>query len=289
MKIGCHVSISKSIDLCFDRAKRIGCNTFQIFTKNPRGWAMKRLQEEEIKKFKDNISRKELSPVFAHISYLPNLASQKEEILAKSRESFFKELERCVLLDIPYFVVHGGSFKGGTFQEGLKTYIDSILKGIEVCSSKVCILIENSANREKSLTGDLTNIGAILNEINDKKAVRVCFDTCHAFAAGYDLRNTTAVCEVVESLEENIGKESVCLIHANDSKGDLGSNRDLHEHIGLGKIGQKGFSLLVNNQFFRDKPWILETPVNEIRTDRENIDYLRSLEINEKKKETVLC
>jgi len=276
VKIGCHVSIAKSIDLAFDRAKEKGCSTFQIFTKNPRGWAFKDISKEEIERFKEKHLNYNISPIAAHISYLPNLASLNDEIYAKSMISFRKEIERCTVLGIPYIVIHSGSYKGGTYQEGFNKYIESIQKGIDFGKRKVAILVENSAGGEKTLTGTFASINAILEEINDSK-VKVCFDTCHAFSAGYDISNQSGVSNFITEIEATIGMENIAIVHANDSKTEVGTNRDLHEHLGLGKIGEIGFSELINDSCLRKKPWILETPIDERRTDVDNILYLRSL------------
>jgi len=277
VKLGCHVSISKSVDLAFDRAKDKGCDVFQVFVKNPRGWTAKILSEEEISKFKNNQSTKKIYPNFAHISYLPNLASQNSEIYKKSIDCFSIEIERCKILEIPYFVVHGGSYKGGTLEQGLTTYVQSILKGIETSEGKVTILIENSSGEKNSLTSSFKNIGKIMTEINDSHAVQVCFDTCHGFGSGYDLRNSKAVQNTKEIIEDNIGLTNIALVHANDSLGELNSFRDRHEHIGLGNIGEEGFRTLINDKDFNQIPWILETPIDERRNDIGNLTYLRSL------------
>ena len=282
MKVGCHVSIAKSIDLSFTRAEKIGCTTFQIFTKNPRGWFVKPLENEAIVKFKYKMVRSDISPIFAHISYLPNLASSDRIVYKKSIESLLLELERCMILTIPYFIIHGGSYKGGSFKQGFDIYVNSILKGLEAVKNKVTILVENSAGGKNSLTGDISNIAKILEEIGDEKSVKFCFDTCHGFVAGYDLRNKQAIDYTLSIIESNIGLDNLILIHANDSKGDFMSNRDIHEHIGLGRIGEEGFKELVNHPLLKNKFWILETPVNKIRSDKENINFLLSLVSNKK-------
>jgi len=277
MKIGCHVSIAGSIDLSFDRAKKIGCTTFQIFTKNPRGWAAKAIENDVIARFKNKLDKSDLSPIFAHISYLPNLAALDKSVYKKSIDSLLLELERCLKLSIPYFVIHGGSYKGGTFKQGFNTYVNSIQKGLELVGNKVIIIVENSAGGKNSITGDINQIGKILEDIGDEQSVKFCFDTCHGFGAGYDLRDKKAVMNTLSIIESDIGLENLVLIHANDSKGDFKSTRDIHEHIGLGRIGEKGFRELVNYPKLLNKCWILETPVNEVRGDIENIKYLLSL------------
>ena len=277
MRIGCHVSVAKSYDLAFDRAEEKGCRTFQIFTKNPRGWAFKNLEKEEIQRFRNKKTYFDMNPLVAHISYLPNLASLNDEIYKKSIDSFLKEINRCVDLDISYFVIHSGSYRGGTYNQGLNIYVNSILKGIEEGKGKVTILIENSAGGEKSLTGTLANIQQILDEINDKKLVQVCFDTCHAFTAGYDLSKINGVKSFSEEVHSTIGMSAISVVHGNDSKTGVGSQRDLHEHIGLGMIGEEGFRALINEPDLRKKPWILETPIDSTRGDSDNINYLKSL------------
>ncbi|MCG3215874.1 MAG: deoxyribonuclease IV [Candidatus Heimdallarchaeota archaeon] len=277
MKIGCHVSIAGSVDLAFERAKNLGCNTFQIFTKNPRGWKARELVSEEKNSFNKKILKGDFSPIFSHISYLPNLASLDPEIYKKSLDSFILEIQRSISLSIPYFIIHSGSYKGGTIEEGFNKYLSSILKGIEEGKGKIAILIENSAGGKNSITGDLENIAKILNEVNDKKSVGVCFDTCHAFGAGYDLRNEKALKSTLEKIESTIGIENIAVVHANDSKAELKSNRDFHEHIGIGEIGELGFKAMINNSNLQIIPWILETPVNDFRGDKENIHYLLSL------------
>ncbi|MCG3225444.1 MAG: deoxyribonuclease IV [Candidatus Heimdallarchaeota archaeon] len=276
-RVGCHVSISGSVDFAFERARKLCCNTFQIFTKNPRGWSAKQLNENEIKSFRKQLEQRKMFPVISHISYLPNLASQNKEIYEKSINSFLLELDRSLTLDIPYFIIHGGSYKGGTKDQGIETYTNSILKGVEHVNGKTVILIENSSGGKNSVSGVFSDIAKIVNEIDDKKAVQVCFDTCHAFGAGYDLESKRGVFNTLEEMESSIGLVNVAVIHANDSKGELGSHRDYHEHIGLGKIGEVGFKELVNHPILSKKPWILETPVNETRGDSDNLDYLRML------------
>ena len=277
MKLGCHVSISNSVDLAFDRAKEKTCNVFQIFVKNPRGWSAKIMSEEEIERFKIKKKSMGLSPIFAHISYLPNLASQNPEIYNKSIECFLIEIERCKTLGIPYFVIHGGSYKGGTLKQGLETYTNSIMKGLEVSNNEVIILIENSSGGKNSITGSFANIGKIMREIDDSQVLQLCFDTCHGFGSGYDLRDSSAIEKTKDEIGQYIGLRNLSLIHANDSLGELNSFRDRHEHIGLGKIGEEGFRAMINDSDFMKIPWIIETPIDERRDDKDNLSYLRSL------------
>ncbi len=276
-KLGCHVSITGNVDKAFDRAKIIGCETFQIFLKSPRMWRLRIFNEKEVANFKAKSKTYSIAPIIGHISYLPNLASQNEEIYKKSIHSFVKEIKLCKLLEIPYLVIHSGSYKGNSFEKGFVTYISSIMKGIEAAEGKIMLLVENTGSTKNSLTAKFEHIEKVLNEINDKKSVGTCFDTCHAYAAGYDLSTARSVNKTLEDIESTFGTANIHVIHANDTIGELGSNLDRHEHVGLGKIGKEGFETLINHNLLRNKPWILETPIDERRDDRKNIDYLRGL------------
>lgn len=195
----------------------------------------------------------------------------------KSIQSFGIEIERCKILGIPYLIIHSGSYKGGSFEEGFNTYVDSIMKGIEFAEGQVQILIENTGGEKNSITDKFENIEHVLNEIGDHKSIGTCFDTCHGFVAGYDMRDKSKVNHTVEAIDSTFGVNSIKVIHANDAKGELGSNLDRHEHLGLGTIGEKGFKALINHPKLKIKPWIIETPVDERRGDKENMAYLRDL------------
>ncbi len=277
LKIGCHVSIAESIVKSFERAQKHGFTAFQIFTKNPRSWNAKELTKEEISKFQNKQKVYGNIPIIAHISYLPNLTSLNHEIYQKSIYSFEIELKKCLALEIPYFIVHCGSYKSGTLEEGLKTFISSIMKGLEITKGKTKILIENSAGGRNSFGVSFKNLGYILDEVNDNENVQVCFDTAHAFAAGHDLRTKKSIDNVLNVLDSTVGIGNIPVIHANDSIGKLNSHLDKHEHIGLGEIGRLGFQTLINNAELQKKIWILETPINDIRNDEENISYLINL------------
>ncbi len=277
LKIGCHVSIAESIVKSFERAQKHGFTAFQIFTKNPRSWNVKEFTKEEVSKFQNNQKKYENIPVIAHISYLPNLTSLNPEIYQKSLKSFKIELKKCIALDIPYFIVHCGSYKGGTLEEGMEVFINSIMKGLEITRGKTKILIENSAGGRNSFGGSFKNLEYILAEVNDFKNVQTCFDTAHGFAAGYDLRTKRSTDNVLNMLDSTVGIGNIPVIHANDSIGKLNSHLDRHEHIGLGEIGRLGFQTLINNDEFQNKIWILETPINDTRNDEENISYLINL------------
>ncbi|MFW9924965.1 MAG: deoxyribonuclease IV, partial [Candidatus Thorarchaeota archaeon] len=275
--IGVHVSIAGSIDLSFDRAKKTGCDTFQIFTRNPRGWNAKPLASETIIDFLQKNETFNLTPIFAHIPYLANLASPESDILQKSLTMFQEELIRCNDLNIPFLITHLGSPKklGKEFgKEQIKNSINSIL---EISDEKTVILLENSAGKSGSLGSNIEDICEIINSIEKNERLGICFDTCHAFASGYDLRKDECIENIVNSIDVSIGIDKLKCVHSNDSLFDLGEGRDRHEHLGLGKIGKIGFTNLIRSNEIRKIPFICETPVDQRCTDEGNIQFLRDL------------
>ena len=276
MKLGLHVSISGAIDKAVDRAVERGCNTFQIFTRNPRGWRSKELIPEDTKVFIEKVNQHKISPVFGHMPYLPNLASPKEEVYEKSVESLISELNRCERLEIPYLVTHLGSHLGAGKEEGFRRIINAINVAFTKATGNVMLLLENTAGTRNSTGGSFEDVRYIIDHVDVRERLGICFDTCHGFAAGYDLRTMEAVEDTVKELDEIIGFERVKLVHLNGSKGDLGSRIDRHEHIGMGKIGEKGFKNTLKSQFGQC-PLILETPIDNLRSDIQNLEKVREL------------
>ena len=276
MKIGFHVSIVGKIDEAVDRAVELGCNTFQIFTRNPRSWKAEKLKPEEAETFIEKVEEFDMQPVFAHMPYLANLASAKQDIYLKSVETLKMELERCRVLKIPYLVTHLGSHLGAGKNEGFKRIIRAINEAYDSQGGDVMLLLENTAGTRNSMGGSFEDIRHIIDNLRSPELVGVCFDTAHGYAAGYDLRTPTAVEETIRRFDETIGLEKLHLVHLNDSRGGLGSHIDRHEHIGLGKIGEEGFKAILRSRLAR-VPLIMETPIDERRSDIENL--LKVLEL----------
>ncbi len=276
MRIGLHISIADSIDKAVKRAMTAGCNTFQIFTRNPRSWGFKPLDSNEVKRFREKVKKYKMKPVFDHMPYLSNLASSKPSIYRRSIKSLLAELKRCTELGIPYLVTHLGSHLGTGKNNGFNRIIDAINEVFSETGGDVLLLLENSAGTRNSMGSSFEDIKHIVDGIDQFKRVGICFDTCHAFAAGYDLRTKDAVSAVIERFNEVLGWESLRLVHLNDSKGGLRSRIDRHEHIGLGKIEEEGFRSILHTEF-RKLPIILETPIDEMRSDIENLDKVREL------------
>ncbi|VUT27910.1 MAG: endonuclease IV [Candidatus Syntrophoarchaeum sp. GoM_oil] len=277
VRVGLHVSIAGSIDKAVDRAVAGGCDTFQIFSRNPRGWRMKELSEPAVEKFIEKIKRSGIYPPVDHMPYLPNLASPKEDVYAKSLDALIAELGRCETLKIPYLVTHLGSHLGSGVEKGYQRVADSINTAFETVENDVMLLLENTAATKNSVGGSFEDIKAIMDRVDIIERVGVCFDTCHAFVAGYEIRTKEDLKSTLEHFDEVVGIEKLKLIHLNDAKADLGSKLDRHEHIGLGYIGEGGFRVILQNPNLKDLPMILETPVDERRDDLGNIRKVREL------------
>ncbi len=268
--IGAHVSIAGEISQSFDRAKALNCTTFQIFTRNPRGWASKKLEENEIANFHRKLDETGLFPV-AHMPYLPNLASPNKEIYDKSIKILSEELTKCYRLKIPYLVTHLGSHMGTSEEDGVRRVAEACNIAIKDSEGKVALLLENTAGQKNSVGHTLNHLRKCLDLIDDQSRVGVCFDTCHGFAAGYDIRTRNAVERFLKDFDDIIGIERLKVIHLNDSKGDLNSHLDRHEHIGRGKIGLNGFKALLSFKEVQKLPLIIETPYDSEK------DYLQDI------------
>ncbi|MCD6469197.1 deoxyribonuclease IV [Candidatus Bathyarchaeota archaeon] len=276
MRIGFHMSIHGSIDKAVDRALEIGCNTLQIFTRNPRGWKARPLKENEIKAFISKVEKNDVKPVFSHMPYLSNLASPKNSVYVKSIKTLIIEMMRCQRLRIPYLITHLGSHLGYGTKIGLERIIRAIDEAFSVAGEKITLLLENTCGGKNSIGGCFEEIQYIIEQSSYSDKIGVCFDTCHAFAAGYDLRTEEAIEKTIRKFDEIVGFNKIVLVHLNDSRGDLNSRIDRHEHIGLGKIGEEGFRNILKSKFAR-LPLILETPKDSRRSDLENLLKVKAL------------
>ena len=278
MQIGAHVSISGSLDLAVDNAVERECNAFQIFTRNPRSWFAKDLDPVQVKKFKEKLqkSRIDRMATCAHMPYLPNLSSPDEDGYQKSIKSMTQEIERCHELGIPYLVTHLGSHKGSGEENGIRRLVGALNKVAET-NADVIILLENTAGQKNSVGSDFTQLEEIFSKCKPPKKFGICLDTCHAFVAGYDLRTKEDVTKAIKKFDDSIGLENLKILHLNDSKGELNSNRDRHDHIGLGAIGKEGLGEIVKIMNKNNIPIVLETPIDDIRDDFENISKAKSL------------
>ena len=274
-----HVSIAGSIDRAVDNAVAMGCTAFQIFTRNPRGWAAKPLGATDISNFKKKLAQSKIDrfATAAHMPYLPNLSSPEEDPFTKSMNSLIDEVKRCSKLGVPYIVAHLGSHKGAGDKKGIEKLVKAFTKTAEDTSGDVMILLENTAGQKNSVGSDFEQLGLILSQLKPAKRFGICLDTCHAFAAGYDLRTDKSASSTLEKFDKAIGFEHLKILHLNDSKGELGCNLDRHEHIGLGHIGEKGLAHVIRTVNSKEIPIILETPIDERRDDIGNLKKVKEL------------
>ena len=283
-RIGFHVSIAGAVSKSVDNALKIGCSAFQIFTRNPRGWATKPMDREDVELFKSKLSNSKIqqNSVAVHMPYLPNLSAPDGEIYKKSVNILTEEVYRCSMLDIPYLVIHFGSHLGKGAESGINqvvkacNYVFDNYRSSYGRITPVMILLENSAGQKNSIGSKFEEIRLILDRL-DHKQIGVCFDTCHAFSCGYDLRTEIQVDKIVDHFNNTIGLKELKLVHLNDSKGDINSRLDRHEHIGLGKIGEAGVAALLRHSKIKNLPIIMETPINDVRGDPENLKVVIDL------------
>ena len=280
VRAGLHVSISGTIDQAVDRARELTCDTFQIFTRNPRGWKFKKLDQGEVEEFKRKNSSDTMTPVVAHMPYLPNLSSPKKTIYSRSVKSLSAELGRCSTLGVQYLVTHLGSHMGKGQDLGLERITGAINQAVAENPNEVMLLLENTAGTKNSMGSTFDDLRRILKRVEDRKRVGICFDTAHAYAAGYDLHSPRGVEETLKRFDEVLGSGVLKVIHLNDSKGGLGSGQDRHEHIGMGYIGEKGFRALFRNELVQNLPFIMETPIDERRDEVGNLRKVRELSAN---------
>ena len=276
MKLGLHLSIVGSIDRAVDRAVEKGCNVMQMFSRNPRGWRSGKLDLGTIESFRAKVRRSGIWPVFIHTPYLLNVASPKEDVYRKSIGVLKDELRRAEELNVPYVVTHLGSHLGHGKKSGFKKIVDAVNESFSAVENDVVLLLENTAGTRNSMGSSFEDIEYIASRIEDRTRVGICFDTCHAFAAGYDLVSRGAIEHTLQRFDEVIGLEELKLVHLNDSKGSLGSRIDRHEHIGMGKIGEKGFKNILKSKLGQ-LPLILETPIDKRRSDVGNLRKVREL------------
>ena len=283
--LGAHMSIAGGVYNCFDHGEHFKCTTIQIFTKNASQWRAKPLTETEIDKFKERQKQTKISPVVAHDSYLINLGSNDKALLQKSKEAFLVEMQRCELLEIPCLVTHPGSHTGAGEEAGLKTIADSLSwLHHKLPEAKVMICLETTAGQGTNLGYRFEQIANIIELSDSPERLGVCLDTCHIFAAGYDIRTERAYKKTMREFDSVIGLKRLKVIHFNDSRKELGSRIDRHEHIGKGCIGVEPFGFFMNDRRLAKIPKILETPKGDDGSaDDRNLAILRKLVREEKK------
>jgi deoxyribonuclease-4 len=275
--VGLHVSIAGSLESAFDRAAELGANTFQIFTRNPNQWKFKPIPDDVSASFRERRRKSGVHRVVDHMPYLPNLASPDKATMKISRFSLHEEVKRCDALGIDYLVAHLGSHLGRGISVGITNVAEACNEALSKGTGGSMILLENMAGQSHSVGSRFEELRAILDKVKADDRVGVCFDTCHAFASGFDLRDKSTVEHTMGLFEDLIGLNRLKVVHLNDSKGPLGSKLDRHENIGKGKIGRKGIRDFLHHPGVSSRPLIMETPYDDIKTMVQSIKSVRTL------------
>lgn len=276
-RLGVHTSIAGGLHLSLERSLGLRCNTMQIFSHNPRGWAVKPFSEAEIIRFRDLRASADIAPVCIHTSYLINIASRDPLLRSKSIEMLSTEMDRADQIGAEYVILHTGSASGDDPGIARDRTVISLKEVAEKGRWRAGLLLENTAGERGDISSSVGDIAEIMGGAGVELIAGVCIDTCHAFAAGYDIRSIGGIENLSGEIKEYLGSDKIKLIHLNDSRGECGSHADRHEHIGLGRIGMKALHRIVHWPVFREVPLILETPKKNISDDAVNLEKVRMM------------
>lgn len=277
MRFGFHISIAGGFSKVVERAKVRGCETIQLFSRNPRGWSYSPLNNNEVEAFRSSMKSSGLFPLFLHMPYLPNIASWDSKFYSQSIDSITTDLVRAEQLGAQYLIIHIGHRMESSEDQGIEAIIQGIDQALERVKNSTILLLENTAGQGSEIGYTFEQIKKTIDGIHEKQRVGICLDTAHSFGAGYDLSNKDGIERTLESFDKTIGLKRLHLLHLNDSKTPLGSRKDRHWHIGEGHIGLEGFRYLVNHPLLRSLPAILETPRKDTVEDLKNMEVIRNL------------
>lgn len=277
MLLGVHVSIEGKIFEALERSHKLGCNTMQIFSRNPQRWRDKSLELADIREFNQRREEFKIKPLFIHIPYLINLASPNPGLYEASIKAYIEDIREAQALKADYIVTHMGSHKETSEDEGLDRLTRALNRILqETKDNDVGLLLENTAGSGSWLGYDFTHQRRVIQGIDEKKRIGLCLDTAHAYLAGYNIDKAVGLEETLRGIDKLVGLDMIKLIHLNDSAGKLGSHHDRHENIGKGFIGMAGMKRIVNHPKLRNKPFILETPKRAVTDDAMNLKKVRS-------------
>lgn len=276
--LGAHMSIAGGLHNALTAGESIDCTAIQLFTHSNRQWALKPLTAQEIERYLDCLKDSPIQIVIAHASYLLNIGSPNIATRTRSTQALIEELERCQHLKIPYLVLHPGAALTSSPEECMQHISDQINQVLEAVPGNSMILLENAAGQGSTVGSTFEQLAQIRKNIHHKTRIGICFDTCHAFVAGYNFSTRKSYTEMWDQFDTIIGLEHLKVIHLNDSKKGLNSHVDRHDHIGAGKIGLEAFKLIMNDIRFSKIPKILETPKDKnLEHDIENLTTLKNL------------
>jgi len=279
-RIGVHLGTAGGASNAVERATEIGANTFQIFSSSPRMWRAPKVDPKQAARMRELRAKLDVGPLVIHTSYLVNVCSQSEDVRTKSIDAFRGEIERALQLGAEYLVLHPGSWKGLTREEGLKLAAESIQRSIDGLAwqgTGFHILIENTAGAEFSLGGSFEQVAELVERLKAHAPVGVCLDTCHTHVAGYDMVTTEGYAETMNKIAATVTFDAVRVWHCNDAKAAKGSKLDRHTHIGEGTMGLDPFRWILNDPRFDHCAFVAETPVDEPGDEERNVRVLKSL------------
>jgi deoxyribonuclease-4 len=275
--LGAHMSIAGGFDKAIERGESIDCTAIQIFTKSNRQWHAKPIEESDSKKFIEAWKKSSIQSIVVHATYLINIASADKNNYQKSIQALKMEIMRCDQLSIPYLILHPGAYSQSTAQEGISRIVDALDEVLGDKKTKCAILLENMAGQGTSLCSRFEQLALVYDKVSVKKRLGFAFDTCHAFAAGYDFSSEESYEKMWHEFDKIIGIKLLKAMHINDSKKECGSKVDRHEEIGKGKLGLEAFRLLFNDPRFFDIPKILETPQDDLEHYAHNMKVIEGL------------
>jgi deoxyribonuclease-4 len=271
MRIGLHVSIAGRIYESLERARALGCNTMQIFSRNPRGWAVSALSGPDTDRFRALKKRYDIKPVVVHIPYLINLASPDNRLYEKSIDAYVEDLKRADALGAEYFVTHLGSHVGSGEDNGIRRFTEALETIIGRARAKTMILLENTAGSGNAIGYRFEHLGAIISALGTRANVGICLDTAHTFESGYDIKSKPGLEKTLKDFDRSLGFDLIKVIHFNDSLSAAGSHVDRHQHIGKGEIGLEAMARIINHPAFKAAAFIMETPKKTDKDDKMNM------------------
>ncbi len=277
MRFGFHISIAGGFSKVAERARVRGCDTIQLFSRNPRGWRYESLDGAEVDEFRRSVESSGLFPAFLHLPYLPNIASRRSKFYKRSIDSIVVDLQRAEQLNVHYLIIHIGHRMESSEAEAIDAVSQGINQAFIKVKNSVILLVETTAGQGTEIGYSFEQVREIMDGVDERKRIGVCLDTAHAFEAGYDLSRRDGIERTIESFDKTIGLKQLHVLHLNDSKTSLGSRKDRHWHIGEGYIGLEGFRYLINHPLLRHLSGIMETPRDDTVEDLKNMKTIRSL------------
>jgi deoxyribonuclease-4 len=278
LRVGVHTSIAGALENAAHRAKKLGCDTFQMFSANPRGWNTLEPTAEDYERFRAARARHGLAPVVVHDNYLINLAAPETDRREQSVAAFRREIQRALALGADYLVTHPGSARGSSATEAIRACVESLCQAADgLPLDGLMVLVENTAGQGSAIGRTFEEVAEIIGGASRDLPVGACIDTAHCFEAGYAIHTREGLRDTLRQLETTLGLEKIRVIHANDSKTAFGSHADRHQHIGKGEIGAEAFRRIVRHPRLRHLPFICETPIDRPGDDRRNLRVMREL------------